>query len=347
MSLGQVPGIKADSANADVGTPAARRPATSKRAKALRVSVALGDYDRTRALLYGQVGAEGLDLKVVSAPIGEFCVRPVYEEYDVAETSFSWYVAARSRGERVIALPIFPLRMAVLGYQFVRADSPYKCPKALIGKRVGASSYRATVNLWLRGIMKDQWGVTPDQIKWVTARPEAQNFIVPEGVSCTLMAGRKQGELLLAGEVDAVMGPEAPAEFNAGHPGIRRLLPDSWAETHDYYTRTHIVPITHTVVMSEALYDKKPWIAERLLTAFTEAQKACDSFHLNSKHVSFPDAEFFMEQQRKFYGRDPWKHGIAANRHVIETFTRYAFDQGYTVKHQPIEELFTPNLMES
>lgn len=347
MSLGQVPGIKADSANADVGTPAARRPATSKRAKALRVSVALGDYDRTRALLYGQVGAEGLDLKVVSAPIGEFCVRPVYEEYDVAETSFSWYVAARSRGERVIALPIFPLRMAVLGYQFVRADSPYKSPKDLIGKRVATSSYRATVNLWLRGIMKDQWGVTPDQIKWVTARPEAQNFIVPEGVSCTLMAGRKQGELLLAGEVDAVMGPEAPAEFNAGHPGIRRLLPDSWAETHDYYTRTHIVPITHTVVMSEALYDKKPWIAERLLTAFTEAQKACDSFHLNSKHVSFPDAEFFMEQQRKFYGRDPWKHGIAANRHNIETFTRYAFEQGYTVKHQPIEELFTPNLLGS
>ena len=347
MSLDQVPCLQADSANADVAQPTARRPAAARRAKGLRVTVALGDYDRTRALLHGQVGAEGLDLKVVSAPIGEFCVRPVYEEYDVAETSFSWYVAARSRGERVIALPIFPLRMAVLGYMFVRADSPCWSPRDLVGKRVATSSYRATVNLWLRGILKDQWGVTPREIQWCTVRPEAQNFIVPEGVSCTLMKGREQGELLLSGEVDAVMGPEAPAEFNAAHPGIRRLLPDSWAETRDYYARTRIVPITHTVVMSEALYDRKPWIAERMLTAFTDAQKACDAFHLNSKHVSFPDAEFFMEQQRKFYGRDPWKQGVPANRHNLETFIRYAFDQGYTVKHQPIEELFTPNLLGS
>jgi len=347
MSLDQVTGLKADSSNADVGTPTSRRPAAPKRSKGLRISVALGDYDRTRPLLYGQVGAEGLDLRVVSAPIAEFCLRPVYEEYDVAETSFSWYVAARSRGERVIALPIFPLRMAVLGYMFVRTDSPYQSPRDLIGKRVASSSYRATVNLWLRGILKDHWGVTPDQIKWFTMRPEAQNFIVPEGVSCTVIKGRTPGELLLAGDVDAVLGPEAPDEFIAGHPGMRRLLPDSWAESQDYYTRTGIVPITHTVVMSEALYGKKPWIAERLLTAFTEAQKACDTFHLNSKHISFPDAEFFMEQQRKFYGRDPWRHGIAANRHNIETFTRYAFDQGYTVRHQPIEELFTPNLLES
>ena len=128
---------------------------------------------------------------------------------------------------------------------------------------------------------------------------------------------------------------------------MRRLLPDSCAESQAYFARTGIVPITHTVVMSEALYGKKPWIAQRMLTAFTEAQKACDTFHLNAKHVSFPDAEFFMEQQRKLYGRDPWKHGIAANRHNIETFTRYAFDQGYTVKHQPVEELFTPNLLHS
>ncbi|MSQ53416.1 MAG: ABC transporter substrate-binding protein [Betaproteobacteria bacterium] len=341
MSLDQVPVLQADSGGADIGDPVA------KRARALRLSLALGDYDRTRALLYGQVGAEGLKLKVVSAPIGEFCVRPVYEEYDVAETSFSWYVAARSRGEKVIALPIFPLRMAVLGYMFVRTDSPYKSPRDLIGKRVATSSYRATVNLWLRGIMKDHWGVTPDQIKWVTVRPEAQNFIIPEGVSCTQMSDRKQGELLLSGEVDAVMGPEAPPEFNQGHPGMRRLLPDSWGETRDYFTRTRIFPITHTVVMSERLYKKKPWIAERMLGAFTEAQKACDTFHLNSKHLSFPDAEFFMEQQRNSYGPDSWKHGIAANRHNIETFTRYAFEQGYTVKHQPVEELFTPTLLGS
>jgi 4,5-dihydroxyphthalate decarboxylase len=341
MSLDHVSALHADATNDGVDAPVARRDRTQ------RLSIALGDYDRTRALLQGKVVAEGLKLKVISAPIGEFCVRPVYEEYDVAETSFSWYVAARSRGEKVIALPIFPLRMAVLGYIFVRADSPLQSPADLIGKRVATSSYRATVNLWLRGIMHDHWRVTPDQIKWVTVRPEAQNFLIPQGVSCTQLPGRRQGELLLSGEVDAIMGPEGPPEFYAGHPGIRRLFHDAWGQTQNYYSRTQIFPITHTVVMGEKLWKKKPWIAERMFSAFTEAQQACDTFHLNAKHVSFPDTEFFMEQQRKTYGRDPWKHGIAANRHNIETFTRYAFEQGYTLRHQPVEELFTPNLLQS
>src|SRR4051812_5618590 len=193
MNLDQAAGLHAESSTAEIDAPAA------KAVRPMKLRIAVGDYDRTRPLLNGQIQSEGLRLKVISAPIGEFCVRPVYEEYDVAECSFSWYVAARSRGEPVIALPIFPLRMAVLGYMFVRSDSPFKSPKDLIGRRVATSSYRATVNLWLRGILKDHWGVTPQELQWVTVNPEAQNFVIPEGVSCTLMQGRKQGELLLSG----------------------------------------------------------------------------------------------------------------------------------------------------
>jgi 4,5-dihydroxyphthalate decarboxylase len=67
------------------------------------IDMAVADYDRTRPLLDGRVTPKGIKLNVEARYVGEFCVRPVYEEYDVAEMSFSWYVAARSRGEPVIA----------------------------------------------------------------------------------------------------------------------------------------------------------------------------------------------------------------------------------------------------
>ena len=72
----------------------------------LPVNLAVADYDRTRPLIEGHVQPEGIALKVNTAWIGDFCVRPVYEEYDAAEFSLSWYVAARCRGEPVVALPI-------------------------------------------------------------------------------------------------------------------------------------------------------------------------------------------------------------------------------------------------
>jgi 4,5-dihydroxyphthalate decarboxylase len=87
------------------------------------VSLAVADYDRTRPLIDGRVQPNGIALTVNPGWIGDFCLRPVYEEYDVAEMSLSWYVMARTRGEPIVALPVFPLRMPVLAYVLVRADS--------------------------------------------------------------------------------------------------------------------------------------------------------------------------------------------------------------------------------
>ena len=62
------------------------------------INLALSDYDRTRPLIDGRVKPAGIALKVDTAPISEFCREPVYEKYDFAEMSFSWYLMARDRG---------------------------------------------------------------------------------------------------------------------------------------------------------------------------------------------------------------------------------------------------------
>jgi len=313
----------------------------------LTLRLAIAEYDRTRPLITGRVKPQGFSLKTTSPHIGVFCNRPPYEEYDITEMSFSMYVAAKARGEPVIALPIFPLRMAVLAYAYVRTDSAYKSPRDLVGKKIASIGYRYTVNLWLRGIFKDHYGLSPEQVTWVTGEErEGAGYVIPKDVKVEVVLGRTPGELLLAGEVDAVIGPEAPQEFLDGHPGIRRIFPDTRAECLSYSRKVGFFPVTHVVAMSTASWRKRPWICEPLLDAFRAAQDQCYAYYYETaKHVMFPDQVFFLEEQRRDWGPDAWPHGVAANRKLVETFVRYAHEQNYIDRILPVEELFAENML--
>jgi 4,5-dihydroxyphthalate decarboxylase len=306
------------------------------------VTLAMADYDRTRPIIDGRVKPKGLAVQANTSWIGDFCVRPVYEEFDAAEMSLSWYVMARVRGEPVVALPVFPLRMPVLAYVFVRDDSPYTHPSELAGKRVATILYRITVNLWLRGMFQEHYGLAPSDVNWVvTVGEEGAGFKMPAGVKLTKRTGATPEELLEAGEVDAIFVPELPDDFVAGKSRMRRLFRDPQAEMQSFLRRTGILPITHTIVMNEGLAKREPWIARSLTQGFLEAQDLCDNYwQANPKHLSLPDGVFFLEQQRTVYGAKPYVHGIEPNRKVLETFVRYAHEQGYIPRLPTLDELF-------
>lgn len=311
------------------------------------IDLAVADYDRTRPIIDGRVKPEGIALKTETGWIGDFCIRPVYEQYDAAEMSLSWYVAARCRGEPVVALPIFPLRMPVLAYVLTRKDAPYFEPKDLKGRRIGAPLYRLTVNLWLRGIFREHYGLAPEDVTWVTCETEgAAGYVIPKGIAVEPAKGGTPEQLLERGEADAILVPQLPQSFLAGTSNMRRLFRDPQAEMRSYVQRTGIFPITHTLVMKEALAKREPWIAESLYRAFAAAQRQCDQFiFANSKHLSLPDAVFILEQQRAAYGNDAWAQGLAPNRKVIETFLRYAHEQAYIPRPMRVEELFAANTL--
>ena len=280
------------------------------------IDIAFADYDRTRPFIDGRVKPEGIALKANTSWIGDFCTRPVYEDYDAAEMSFSWYVAARDRGEPCIAIPIFPLRMAVWAYVFVRADSNITKPSDLIGKRIGAQGYRYTVNLWLRGIFKEHYGFAPEQ-------------------------------KLKDGEVDAIWCTSVTPAFENGETWVRRLFPDCQGEMQRFVKRTGIMPITHTLVLKKQLAEREPWIAENLFRVFVDAQKTADEvLQDDPKRFSYLDSVFIQEQQKAAYGANPYQHGLKANRKIVETFVRYAHDQGYISRRIPVEELFVPGTLD-
>ncbi len=156
-------------------------------ARDLELTLMLADYHRTRPLLSGEVTADGIHLQPRRAESGEACMRPVYEEFDIAEMSLSWYMMARCRKEPVIALPIFPLRMQIHPYLFCSASSAIERPEDLKGKKIGMDEYRLTVGLWARGILREHYGLRPEECEWFTSAPERAGYQPPAGVKITVV----------------------------------------------------------------------------------------------------------------------------------------------------------------
>jgi 4,5-dihydroxyphthalate decarboxylase len=265
----------------------------------------------------------------------------VYEQFDVAEMSLSWYAMARDRGEPVWALPIFPLRMFVQPYIYVRDGCGIVQPSDLVGRRVGMDRYRLTVGLWARGILQDHYGIAPEDMTWVAGEPEGAGFVAPPGLNLSC-ANKDSEQLLLDGEVDALISPNVPESFRAGDPRIKRLFPRTRETVQDYFDKTGIFPITHTVVVREALLNKEPWIVKSLLDGFEAANRISDREYNYPKRLSFPTAALILEEEEQRFGANPWQHGIEANKCNLETFMRYAAAQGYTGRQLSLGESFWP-----
>jgi len=306
------------------------------------LSLMMTRYDRTDPLFSGKVSIAGADLKVCPPPVqGDACYKPVYEQFDIAEMSLSWYLMARCRGEPLIALPIFPLRMFVQPYLFCREPSAINGPEGLKGKRIGIQQYRITVGLWTRGILKERHGVDYSQNQWVTTEPEGAGFQIPANIRLDLRDDDLES-LLLEGALDALVLPNVSKIFRAGDRRIRRVFRDCRAVVDDYFQATKIFPITHTMVAHERLLAKSPWLCRQLVDAFNAADRGCQIDYEYPKRFSFPTAVLFLEEEEKRFGKNPWVHGLQPNRMVLEKFVEYAQDQGYISSQPGLDDIFAP-----
>jgi hypothetical protein len=202
----------------------------------------LADYHRTRPLLNGEVTARGIKLQPRRAESGEACMRPVYEEFDIAEMSLSWYMMARCCNEPVIALPIFPLRMQIHPYIFCGAASGIERPEDLKGKKIGMDEYRLTVGLWARGILREYHGVQPEDCEWFTSSPRARGLSTAGGCQTTVV--NEPTEALSLGRHRRAHSAQhrdiVSSEGSAHPPGS-----DPRATVNEYYRKTR-TPITNS-----------------------------------------------------------------------------------------------------
>jgi len=324
----------------------------------LRLSLACWDYDRTRALADGRVQPEGIDLVYLNQPVEETFFRMMrFGEFDASEMSLSSYVASLGRAEPpFIAIPAFPSRFFRHSCIFVSAKSGIRKPEDLKGKRVGVPEYQMTAPVWIRGILSDEHGVKVTDVQHLSGgeeepgRDEKQKLDLPPTIGLSSIGKNQTLSAMLAeGELDALVTARAPSTFKSKPDAVKRLFPDYVAKEKEYYKRTKIFPIMHTVVIRRDVYAKNPWVAQSLYKAFAAAKKIASDMYAQTAALSsmLPWSTAQADETRAEMGDDWWPYGLAPNRHVLETFLRYHHEQGLSKRLYKPEELFARETLET
>ena len=324
----------------------------------LSLSVAMGDYDRTRPIIDGRVPIQGVTPVCMAQEPEELFFRAFrHADYDVCELSLSSFVVRTARGDcPYIGVPVFPSRFFRHTSIYIRTDRGIESPEDLKGRRIGTPEYQLTACVWARALLEDDHGVKPSDVTWVRGgidekgRVEKIKLNLPGDVKIEdIDPDTTLNELLEAGEIDGMVTPRAPSCFKRGEPNVGRLFADSEAAARYYYARTGIYPIMHLLGIRKTLLEQHPWLAGNIVKAFEEAKNVAAA-HLKdiaAPKVMLPFLAEHLEALQALFGDDIWPYGLDANRVVLETFLRHHHAQGLSERLVAVEELFHPASLDS
>tara|TARA_R100000900_G_C3350759_1_gene166518 strand:+ start:5546 stop:6550 length:1005 start_codon:yes stop_codon:yes gene_type:complete len=323
----------------------------------LSLSVAIGNYDRNRALIDGDVQIDGVNPVFMKLSPEEIFFRAFrHREFDICELSFSSYTLSVSRGtNEYIAIPAFLSRAFRHSCIYIRNDKGINSPADLKGKKIGVAEYQLTANVWARALLEDEYGVSPSDITWVRGgmevadRPEKVKLTLPEGVVMQpAPAGRTLNSLLEEGEIDGFIGPRTLSCFDNGHPNVVRLFADSRTAGMNYYQKTGIFPIMHVVGVRRSLVEQHNWLPMALLKAFDHSKAAALTAlsDTSATKVTLPFVEEQIEDAKKLLGDDYFSYGYKNNLETLDTFLDHHYRQGLSERRVKPEELFWPATME-
>jgi 4,5-dihydroxyphthalate decarboxylase len=311
----------------------------------LKLTIACDDYDYLRPLREGRVHAEGIDLNLLTVESGIRHQRMNrHGEYDACEYSMGSYMVARAHGiDWLQAIPFFPRRMFGHGFCFIRAGSGITKPSDLKGCKIGLLGYQNSLALIVKGMLMHNHGLPVTEVTWVTNREERVSGTLPPNIKIERVEeGRRLEHLLLAGEIDALVEPDLPEAWLHGTGTLARLFPDCEKEERAYYERTRIFPIMHPIVVKKEILDRDPWVATSLYEAFMESKRLYRELMQQPHRLSFVWNK--LEEERQFFGKDPFYQGLQENRHDVESMIQFAEEQGMLPRPLGVEELFAENM---
>jgi 4,5-dihydroxyphthalate decarboxylase len=322
----------------------------------LQLSVAIGDYDRMRPLVDGLVQIDSVDAQFMLLDPEEIFFRAFrHADFDVCELSLSSYSVKTAAGTSpYIAVPVFPSRAFRHTSVYVRTDR-IKSPADLKGRRIGVPEYQLTANIWVRLFLEEDYGIRPSDITWVRGgyehpgRIEKISLNLPDDVKVeNARADATISDLLASGEIDAVIGPRAPSCFDHGHPNVGYLFADPQATATEWYRRTRLFPIMHTLGIRRTLVEKHSWLPVAIYKAF-ERSKAVALAKLSdtsATKVTLPFVEEQLGAARRLMGEDFWSYGLESNREVLRRFLERHHAEGLSSRLLTPEELFHASALE-
>lgn len=325
------------------------------------ISVASWDHDRALPVLSGEVPVPGYTVQPHIMPTTQLFPIAVQEaRFDVTELSLSSHIMQVAQGTNAyLAVPVYLARAFRHNGFYRRAGSGIDTLADLAGRTVGIPEYQMTAGLWMRGLLSEEFGVPATAIRWRTGaldkgiRHERLALQPSQDLSITpIRDGETLQDLLLAGEVDALLAPNPPAAFLAGDPRIERILPDFETVEQDYHRRTGFFPIMHVLAVRRTLCDLHPDLPGSLYGAFSVARdralsRLVDVWLGSANRLSLPWLNATLERTRATMGADYWPYGFGGARAELAAACRYSTEQQLAPRLVAPEELFHPSVLDT
>jgi 4,5-dihydroxyphthalate decarboxylase len=284
----------------------------------LVLETALGKYPNTRALHEGRIASDliTVDLQDVPVIIRAFASMVREQSYAVSEMAIATFLQAKAYGKPLVLLPITIAARFQQHAFLCRTDGPIREPKDLIGRRVGVRAYSQTTGMWLRGILKDDYGVPPEEVRWLTFEDaHVAEYRDPPWAE-RAQPGQELVGMLRSGELDAIIvGNDVPND-----PNFKTVFPDPNASATAFWRKHQFVPVNHMICARREVADAGADAIRELIRLFKEAKAAAG--------VSTPD------------GRDPLVFGRAALDPAIRLALRYTLEQGLLPRPMELDEVW-------
>ncbi len=326
-----------------------------------KLDIAFWNYDRTRALADGSVKIEGAAARFHTARIiPEIFGNMIRDRaYDVSELGLTYLLRTMDfEDPPFLAIPVFPNRAFRHSAIYINKASGITHPRDLVGKTIGELAlYGHDAGTMPKGMLSDEYGVTPDQCRWIIGGIDFPmdpiDFVPqphPQKVDVSWAdKNANLGKMLEDGEIDALISADVPKCILDKSPKVGRLFEDYEAVERDYYRRTGIFPIMHTVVVKKELATRRPELVQAIYKGFCEAKDAMAEqlvrgMTFNTMATMIPWLGKLLESDRSLLGDDWWPYGLQANTKALDTCLRYHFEQGLTKKRYTCEDIFVSGI---
>lgn len=324
----------------------------------IKLSLACVATDRTRPVLDGRAPIRGVKIAATTGEPEEIFRQVLREKsFEIAELSMGSHIVTTARGDSsYVGIPVFLSRAFRHSNIFVRTDRGIKRMEDLKGRRVGLPEYQQTAALWIRGILKDQHGVGPEDVTWVVGSQEQPGgteriaLDLPPSIKIERLGPNDTlNALLVSGDIEAIVTPRLPSSYLNKTAPVDRLFPNFQEAEIAFHKRTGFFPIMHCLTVRKDVADAHPWLPLELFHAFAKAKEMAmvELGFINVLRVALPWVAASLAETRAAMGTNYWKYGFAANRDELAAITRYAFADGLANRLVSPEELFHPSTLEA
>jgi 4,5-dihydroxyphthalate decarboxylase len=275
----------------------------------------LADYATTKAMMDGRVKSDLVDLSYCGPTPAHNGFKAMIREnaFDAGELAIVTYLQAKAYDKPFVLLPTpmsgrFQHHCAGFNIDFGHLD-----PKDIEGRQVGVRSYAQTTGLWVRGILRHEYGVDLDKVTWMTLN-DGHLAEYGDPANCVrLPKGSDIPRMMLEGQLAAaLLGEDMPKD-----PRVRTLVPRAHDAAKAWYAREGFVPINHMFVVHADLSRNRPDIVREIYRMIVESRKLADGLP-----AAFPPI------------------GLEANRKGLQTAIDWALDQKIIPRKMTVDELF-------